>query len=75
MSEHFGDRLLRAIQEKKAPICVGIDPMYEMFPEAIAGPADQRNANDYEAGVDAIYKFTTGVLEVVAPHVPCVKFQ
>jgi orotidine-5'-phosphate decarboxylase len=28
-----------------------------------------------EACVDAIYEFTTKVLEVIRPHVPCVKFQ
>ena len=37
MSELFADRLLDAIAEKKAPICVGIDPMFEMLPDAIAG--------------------------------------
>src|SRR5687767_15300649 len=46
-----------------------------MFPEAIAGAGVARNANDSEAVIDAIFKFTTKVLEIVAPHVPCVKFQ
>ena len=34
-----------------------------------------RNANDAEAAIDAIFAFTTKVLEIVAPHVPIVKFQ
>jgi orotidine-5'-phosphate decarboxylase len=54
---------------------VGIDPIFEMLPEAIAGPTDRRNANDAEAAIDAIFAFTTAVLRIVAPHVPCVKFQ
>ena len=39
MSELFADRLLDAIAEKGSPICVGIDPMFEMLPDAIAGAA------------------------------------
>jgi orotidine-5'-phosphate decarboxylase len=69
----FADRLVAAIAEKKAPICVGIDPIFEMFPDDVAGHA--RNANDVTGVLDAIYKFTTKVLKIVAPHVPCVKFQ
>ena len=75
MSEVFADRLAGAIEAKRAPICVGIDPIFEMLPDAVAGPAGERNANDATAAVDAIFEFTTSVLRIVAPHVPCVKFQ
>ena len=37
MSELFGDRLVEAIERKAAPICVGIDPIFEMLPDAVAG--------------------------------------
>ncbi len=75
MSELFADRLVDAIAAKSSPICVGIDPIYESLPDAVAGPPASRNANDRRAAVDAIHSFTMGVLEVVAPHVPIVKFQ
>jgi len=75
MEENFADRLLAAIEEKKAPICVGIDPMFEMLPDAIAGDPSRRDANDTEAAIDAIFQFTTELLKIVAPLVPCVKFQ
>jgi orotidine-5'-phosphate decarboxylase len=75
MSEIFVDRLLEAIAAKGSPICVGIDPMYEQLPDAVAGPVDDRNSNDPEAAIDAIFAFTTTVLRTVAPHVPIVKFQ
>jgi orotidine-5'-phosphate decarboxylase len=75
VSEQFADRLLASIEAKRAPICVGIDPIFEMFPDAIAGTGVARNANDSEAVIDAVFKFTTTVLKLVAPHVPCVKFQ
>src|SRR5437868_13605787 len=75
MCEQFADRLLDAIAQKGAAICVGIDPMYEMLPDAIAGDSRSRDANDLDTCVDAIFAFTTKVLQIVAPLVPCVKFQ
>src|SRR5688572_16814636 len=75
MTDLFADRLLAGIDRKKAPICIGIDPIFESLPDAIAGDPSDRNANDAEAALDAIFAFTTEVLKLVAPHVPCVKFQ
>jgi orotidine-5'-phosphate decarboxylase len=49
--------------------------MFELLPDAVAGPETRRNAEDPEAAIDAIFAFTTAVLRVVAPLVPCVKFQ
>jgi len=75
MTDLFADRLVEAIQRKGSPICVGIDPIFEMLPDAIAGKSAGRDANDSEAAIDAIFAFTTAVLKIVAPYVPCVKFQ
>jgi orotidine-5'-phosphate decarboxylase len=75
MSDLFVDRLLNAIAAKGSPICVGIDPMYEQLPDAVAGPIADRNENDPEAAIDAIFQFTIAVLRTVAPYVPIVKFQ
>jgi len=75
MDEIFSDRLLAAIESKGSPICVGIDPIFEMLPDAIAGNAKERDANDAEAAIDAIFSFTTTLLRLIAPHVPIVKFQ
>lgn len=73
--ELFSDRLLARIEAKGAPICVGIDPIFEMLPDAVAGKADERDGNDAEGAIDAIFDFTFSVLKTLAPHVPCVKFQ
>jgi orotidine-5'-phosphate decarboxylase len=75
MSQMFSDRLLEAIEKKGSPICVGIDPVYESIPAAVAGPQVDRDFNDPEAAIDAIFSFTTTVLKTIAPHVPVVKFQ
>jgi orotidine-5'-phosphate decarboxylase len=75
MSENFADRLLDAVVRTGAPVCVGIDPIFDLLPDAVAADARERANPDREASIDAIFAFTTGVLRVVAPHVPCVKFQ
>ena len=61
MSDTFADRLIEAIEKKAAPICVGIDPIFEMLPDGVAGDARTRNANDAEEAIDAIFEFTIGV--------------
>ena len=71
MSDLFIDRLIDSIDAKKAPICVGIDPMLDAFPEELK-PKDFR---DLDQCVDAVYAFCSGVLKSVAPVTPVVKFQ
>lgn len=71
----FADRLLAAIDAKNAPVCVGIDPVYERLPDAVAGPVGQRDAADVPRVIEAFGTFIDGVLGAVGPVVPCVKFQ
>jgi len=73
MSELFCDRLLDAIDDSHAPICVGIDPVLESLPDAVREKFQSRDES--EAAIDAIFDFTTKILKIVAQHVPVVKFQ
>lgn len=75
MPDLFSDRLLDAISRKGSPICVGIDPMFDLLPDALFGKGKPRNPRDLTGCVDAIHDFTMYVLETIAPHVPIVKFQ
>jgi orotidine-5'-phosphate decarboxylase len=75
MPTNFADRLLDAIDAKGAPICLGIDPIFEMLPEAVAGDARRQRERSRETELDAIFAFTTSILRIFAPLVPCVKFQ
>jgi orotidine-5'-phosphate decarboxylase len=69
---HFTDRLLEAVRSKGGPVCVGIDPVYERLPESLRSPGDD---DVLEVRVDAIFAFVQKIIEVVAEHVPAVKFQ
>jgi orotidine-5'-phosphate decarboxylase len=74
MSELFCDRLLDAVEYNHAPVCVGIDPVFESLPDDVRGKFQSRQ-DEPQAALDAIFDFTTRVLKIVAPLVPVVKFQ
>jgi len=67
---HFADRLLEACGAKGAPVCVGLDPVFERLPDELR----QESETALER-VAAIERFCAGVLDAVADHVPCVKVQ
>lgn len=63
----FSDLLLNEIDRKGAPVCVGLDPVFEKLPAHVRARHNQPTA--------AIGEFTRSVLDAVAPSVPAVKFQ
>lgn len=69
-SDHPSDRLLHAIEAKRSPVCVGIDPVLEKLPRSIIS-----NANQMAAQIDAIGAYCSQLIRAVAPYVPCIKIQ
>jgi orotidine-5'-phosphate decarboxylase len=69
---HPADRLLHAVRAKAAPVCVGIDPVWETLPPTLQATASPATASSISV---AITSFGLGILEAVAAHVPCVKVQ
>jgi orotidine-5'-phosphate decarboxylase len=67
---HFADDLIDAIETKRSRVCVGIDPMPARFPVDVRPDSDEP-----QAIIDAFYTFVVGVLDAVAEHAACVKFQ
>lgn len=61
--------------QKRTPLTVGIDPVYDRLPEAIITHKDMNDKNDLAASIDAIFEFCTKTLRVVAPIVPVVKIN
>jgi orotidine-5'-phosphate decarboxylase len=70
---HFADRLLAQCDAKGAPVCVGLDPVYEKLPRALL--ADHDDPADANQKLDAIRRFGEGVLDAVAEAAPVVKLQ
>ncbi|HDZ20804.1 hypothetical protein LCGC14_0269150 [marine sediment metagenome] len=65
MADHFADRLLAAIERKRSPVCVGLDPVVDRLPDELRRAAPL-------AGIET---FCREVLQVVAPSVAAVKIQ
>ena len=68
----FPQRLLERIATVGAPICAGVDPVFDRLPASLKSGVDARNP---QAVADAFEAFSLGVLDAVADHVACVKFQ
>ncbi|MBI2639215.1 orotidine-5'-phosphate decarboxylase [Candidatus Peregrinibacteria bacterium] len=66
---HFADRLIAAIKQKGAPICVGLDPRLEQIPSFI------KKGKTFEAAAEAILDFNKGIIDAVHDLVPAVKPQ
>ena len=61
---HFADRLMGAVRTKGNALCVGLDPRWEMLPQALQA----RHADGSLVGVARAYEeFCGRVLEIVAP--------
>jgi len=77
--EHFADRLLAACKDKRSPVCVGLDPVFEKLPaEVRKGDDDDLAAPDssaFEKRAMVLHDYCSTVIDVIADHVPCVKLQ
>jgi len=58
--------LITQIQEKKAPIVVGLDPKLEYIPEDILKNSFTAYGETLEGAADAIYRFNRGIVDAVA---------
>lgn len=67
----FIDRLTAAVQEKRTPVMVGLDPRADQLP----APLKPRNLADHAEVAGAYGRFCREVIDVVAPLVGVVKPQ
>ena len=70
----FSDRLAEAVR-RKGPLCVGIDPRYEMLPKSIREHEVIRSLDAEMGPAFAFQKFGMRVLELVHPYSGVVKPQ
>jgi orotidine-5'-phosphate decarboxylase len=72
---HFADRLIKAIQEKGNPVCVGLDPRLNQIPDYLLKIQIEKYKETFEAAANAFLEFNKGIIDAVADIVPCVKPQ
>jgi len=68
---HFVDRLFTAIRRVGNPVVVGIDPRAEELPSGFL----DRFPGNRQGISDALHRFGSDVVDVVAPLIAAVKFQ
>ncbi|HMD55262.1 MAG TPA: orotidine-5'-phosphate decarboxylase [Phycisphaerae bacterium] len=71
----FADRLIAAIQAKKTPLIVGLDPVYESLPPIFLKSQSGNKPPSSIECIDAILEFSHGIIRTVAPHVPAIKIN
>ena len=69
------NRLIQKIQETKAPICVGLDPMLNYIPEHILEAAYGTCGETLEGAAEAIWQFNKEIIDHTWDLIPSVKPQ
>jgi len=71
----FSEKLAAAIQAKQSPVCVGLDPRWQLLPESLRQPSQTHGQNEQVQQAAAFAEFCQRVIDVVAALVPVVKPQ
>jgi orotidine-5'-phosphate decarboxylase len=68
---HAADRLIAAIEAKRAPVCVGLDPVADRLPAAIVEDHERLSSGN----ATSFSHYCMHVIDAIASTVPCVKLQ
>ena len=69
------NQLIQKIQETKAPICVGLDPMLGYIPEHVTRKAFDEFGETLEGAAEAIWQFNKEIVDKTYDLIPAVKPQ
>lgn len=69
------NKLVAKIQEKDAPIVVGLDPMLAYVPEHVKNTAFQQYGETLEGAAEAIWQFNKAIIDHTYDLIPAVKPQ
>lgn len=69
------DKLVKKIQENKAPIVVGLDPMLDYVPEHLKKAVFEQYGETLEGAGEAIWQFNKGIIDAAYDLIPAVKPQ
>ncbi len=69
------NRLISKIQETKAPIVVGLDPMLKYIPETVKKKAYEEYGETLEGAAEAVWQFNREIIDHTYDLIPAVKPQ
>ena len=59
-------RLIEKIKEKRAPVCVGLDPMLSFIPEHLKKEAYDELGEGLDGAAQAVWKFNKEIIAINA---------
>ncbi len=68
-------KLIRKIEESRAPIVAGLDPMLSYIPEQMKKRAYEEYGETLEGAAEAVWQFNKGIIDAIYDLVPAVKPQ
>ena len=71
----FADRLMEAVRKKGNPVCVGLDPRFDLLPQALQARAVSAHGRTARAVAEAFLEFNRALLDALADLVPVCKPQ
>lgn len=74
-TSNFADRLIEAIEDKKNPAIVGLDPDFSKIPDFLKNKHSTKHGKTFEAVALTIFDFNSQIIEAVKKIVPAVKLQ
>ncbi|MDD2943158.1 MAG: orotidine-5'-phosphate decarboxylase [bacterium] len=63
---NVADLIVAKIAEFGAPVCIGLDPFPELFPDELKASVVSRYGDTVQAVVEAIYEFNVGIISATA---------
>jgi len=72
---HFADRLLAAVNDCGNPVCVGLDPRFDLLPQALKDKAVEIHGHTPKAIAHAFLEFNRAILEALSGIVRVCKPQ
>ncbi|BBF41500.1 orotidine 5'-phosphate decarboxylase [Lachnospiraceae bacterium KM106-2] len=69
------NKLVKKIEQNKAPIVVGLDPMLAYVPDYIKRAAFEEKGETLEGAAEAIWQFNKGIIDATHDLIPAVKPQ
>lgn len=69
------NKLIHKIEENKAPIVVGLDPMLGYIPEHIKEKAYKEHGETLEGTAEAVWQYNKGIIDAIYDLIPAVKPQ
>lgn len=69
------DKLIKKIEDSKAPIVVGLDPMLDYIPDHILEKAYRDKGENLEGVGEALWEYNKGIIDATYDLIPAVKPQ